>query len=60
MVYSPDKSEEDNAAYIKMMMDSPLRMIPTSGMKEGVALAIRDFANGRLLKGVWDYFFGHR
>jgi hypothetical protein len=43
MVYSPDKSEEDNDAYIKMMMESPLRMIPSSGMKEGVALANSGF-----------------
>jgi beta-glucosidase len=60
MVYNPDKSEEDNEAYIKMMMESPLRMIPVSGMKEGVALFVRDAANGRYLKGVWNYFFGHR
>jgi beta-glucosidase len=60
MVYDPKKTDEDNDAYLKMMLESPLRMIPVTGMKEGAALLIRDCANGRPIKGLFNYLFGHR
>jgi beta-glucosidase len=60
MSYSPKKTEQQNQDYLRMMMDSPIRMAGMAGLTEKKCLALLAMANGHLFGAFFALLFGHR
>lgn len=58
-IMTPKGAKKDpSSKNVQMALDSPLRFFFVAGMKDGVALGIRDLANRKPLKALHDFLFG--